>query len=60
MFSETSVNFQQTTRRYIPEDRILHNRRCENLKSCNVPEVLIELALENRPLGSLKETNIEM
>jgi hypothetical protein len=23
--SETSVDFQQTTRRYIPEDRTLHN-----------------------------------
>jgi hypothetical protein len=25
--------FQQTTRRYIPEDRTLHNNRCENLKT---------------------------
>jgi hypothetical protein len=31
--SETSVDSQQTTRRYIPEDGTLHNRRCENLKS---------------------------
>jgi hypothetical protein len=31
--SETSVDFQQTTRRYIPEDSTLHNHRCENLKS---------------------------
>jgi hypothetical protein len=30
--TETSVNFQRTTRRYIPEDNILHNHRCENLK----------------------------
>jgi hypothetical protein len=30
---ETSVDFQRTTRRYIPEDRTLHNHRCENLKS---------------------------
>jgi hypothetical protein len=30
---ETSVEFQQTTRRHIQEDRILHNHRCENLKS---------------------------
>jgi hypothetical protein len=28
-----SVNFQRTTRRYTPEDSILHNHRCENLKS---------------------------
>jgi hypothetical protein len=31
--SETSVNFNVTTRRYIPEDSKLHTRRCENLKS---------------------------
>jgi hypothetical protein len=32
-FYETSVDFQQTTRRYIPEDGTLHNHRFENLKS---------------------------
>jgi hypothetical protein len=31
--SETSVNFQQATWRFIPEDRTLHNHRSENLKS---------------------------
>jgi hypothetical protein len=31
--SDTSVDFQRTTRRYIPEDRHLHNHRCQNLKS---------------------------
>jgi hypothetical protein len=31
--SETSVNFNVTTRRYIPEDSKLHTRRHENLKS---------------------------
>jgi hypothetical protein len=30
--SETSVVFQWTVRRYIPEDRTLHIQRCENLK----------------------------
>jgi hypothetical protein len=30
---QMSVEFQRTTRRYIPEDVILHNRFCENLKS---------------------------
>jgi hypothetical protein len=30
---ETSVNFQRTTRHYIPEDRTLHNHRCENITS---------------------------
>jgi hypothetical protein len=31
--SETSIDFQQTTRRYFPEDSTLHNYCCENLKS---------------------------
>jgi hypothetical protein len=31
--SKTSVNFQRTTQRYIPEDSALYNHRCENLKS---------------------------
>jgi hypothetical protein len=31
--SETSVDFRQTTQRYIPEGRSLHNHHCENLKS---------------------------
>jgi hypothetical protein len=30
--SEASVDIEQTTRRYIPEDSTLHNHRCENLK----------------------------
>jgi hypothetical protein len=30
---ETTVDFQQTTRRYIPEDRTLRNHRCNNPKS---------------------------
>jgi hypothetical protein len=32
---EISVDFQRTTRRYIPEDSTLHNHRCEDLKSYN-------------------------
>jgi hypothetical protein len=31
--TETSVDFQRNTRPYIPEDRTLHNYRCEYLKS---------------------------
>jgi hypothetical protein len=38
--SETSVDFQRTTRRYFQEDGTLYNRRCQNLKSyikfCNI------------------------
>jgi hypothetical protein len=32
-FSETSVDLQRITRRYILEDITLHNHRCENLNS---------------------------
>jgi hypothetical protein len=35
--SETSAGFQRTTRRYTPEERTLHNHRCENLKSYRSP-----------------------
>jgi hypothetical protein len=31
--SETSVDVQRTTQRYIPEDSTRYNHRCENLKS---------------------------
>jgi hypothetical protein len=31
--SETSVDFQRTTQRYIPKDRNIHNHRCEDFKS---------------------------
>jgi hypothetical protein len=31
--SETSIDFQRITRRYIPEDSTVHNYRFENLKS---------------------------
>jgi hypothetical protein len=33
--SETSVDFQRTEQRYIPEDGTLHNHRWENFKSYN-------------------------
>jgi 4-amino-4-deoxy-L-arabinose transferase-like glycosyltransferase len=33
MFPNTSVEFNRNTRRHIPEDRTLHDHRCENLKS---------------------------
>jgi hypothetical protein len=32
--SETSVDFQHTTRHYIHEDKTYHNDSCETLKSC--------------------------
>jgi hypothetical protein len=32
---ETSIDFQRTARRYVPEDGTLHNDRCENLRSYN-------------------------
>jgi hypothetical protein len=39
--SETSVHFNVTTRRYIPEDSKLHTRRRENLKSHNIYFIMI-------------------
>jgi hypothetical protein len=31
--SETPIDFHRTKRRYIPEDRAVHNYCCENLRS---------------------------
>jgi hypothetical protein len=38
--SETSVDFQRTTWRYIPKESTLHSHRCENLKSYIQDDVL--------------------
>jgi hypothetical protein len=43
---ETSVGFQQVTRRYIAEDRTLHNHCCENLKYYLVIEVRFGFAID--------------
>jgi hypothetical protein len=40
--SQSSVDIQRTTYRDVPEDRNLHNHRCENLKSCEVLLLCIE------------------
>jgi hypothetical protein len=40
--SETSINFNVTPRRYIPEDSELHIRRRENLKSHNYPSICLK------------------
>jgi hypothetical protein len=39
--SKTPVDCQQTTWRYIPQDRTLHNHRCENLKSYTFLAILV-------------------
>jgi hypothetical protein len=45
--SETSVGFERTTRRCIPDDRTPRNHRCENLKSYNDSEdALMALSCE--------------
>jgi hypothetical protein len=44
--SETSVNFNATTRRNIPEDSELHTRRLENLKSFIFHIVKISFVLQ--------------
>jgi hypothetical protein len=43
--SETSVNFNMTTRRYIPENSKLHTRRCDNLKS-HTQEIISNASVE--------------
>jgi hypothetical protein len=43
--SETSVETQQTTRRYIPEDGTLHNHRCDNLKSYMLRDGILAYSL---------------
>jgi hypothetical protein len=43
--SETSVDFQRITRRYIPEDRTLHNDRWENHKSFIIVQFFTALTL---------------
>jgi hypothetical protein len=44
--SETVADFLQNTRHYIPEDRLLHNHRCENLNSYRVAIPLYSLHLK--------------
>jgi hypothetical protein len=39
--SETSVDTQRTTRRYIPEDNTLYNHCCEKLKSWKYAKFVI-------------------
>jgi hypothetical protein len=38
--SETSVDFQQTTRRYIPEDRTIHTTAVRNSNPKYVPLIM--------------------
>jgi hypothetical protein len=42
-FSETSVDVQRITRRYIPEDGTLFNLLCESLKSCIFTDLFYNL-----------------
>jgi hypothetical protein len=44
--SETSIDFQRTARRNIPDDRTLHNHLCERLKSCVISLVSALLILK--------------
>jgi hypothetical protein len=47
-FSETSVYFKPSTWRSFPDDRILHNYHCENLKSYKCYRLFKILELKNR------------
>jgi hypothetical protein len=50
--SEASVNVQWP-RLYIPEDRTLHNHRCENFKSykCYIVLIAISMRVKSMPRG---------
>jgi hypothetical protein len=63
--SETSIDFQRTTRCYIPEDITLHNHWCDNLKpniltdwECWMIRWLVDNELERRDCGSYYLTKI--
>jgi hypothetical protein len=48
IFLEISVEFQRTTRRYIPEETSFYNVRCNNLNSCmrgEYAQMLAEMSL---------------
>jgi hypothetical protein len=47
--SETTVDFQRTTRLFIPEGRTIHNHRCENLRKY-LPVIKQNLEVENSEL----------
>jgi hypothetical protein len=42
---ESTVHFNRTTRRYIPEDRTIHNHCCENLSKLNQADVVYNSCL---------------
>jgi hypothetical protein len=44
--SETSVDFQRTARRYIPEGTGLHNHGCESLRSYTDGDMIVTSSLE--------------
>jgi hypothetical protein len=53
--SLTSVDFQRSTRSYIPEDRTLHNRHCENLTSYKLH---IDVCLSNYHIDGVHDLKI--
>jgi hypothetical protein len=53
-FSETSVDSVRTTWSYIPEDRTLHNHRCENFKSNNIHFNIIFTSKSKSPKRALE------
>lgn len=53
-FSETPIDFQRTTRCYIPQDRSLYNHQCDNLKSyINLPVLSLRGLKRNKGSESL-------
>jgi hypothetical protein len=56
--SESSVDFQHTTWRYTPEDRIFYNHRCKNLKSYIMKSWMTLDSVEIRCFVSLMQCSI--
>jgi hypothetical protein len=52
--SETSVYLQRTTWRHIPEDRTIHNHRCENFKSCKRDYLCQKFSFLNRSILNIR------
>jgi hypothetical protein len=50
--SEMLVNFQWNTRRYVPEDRTLHNHGCESFKSYEVLYYAQRAHIYDRKVGT--------
>jgi hypothetical protein len=54
MFLRNVIDFQRTTKCYIPEDRTLTNHRCENLKSYTVSRNSVSTSQKTQRVSVIK------